>query len=358
MIFDTDSWLFLKPMANILKRVTLFFTMLLFWESFYAQTVKDTLFFINGTTVIGELKKVKLGVLTFDPDDANDITVQLRKVKRIEARSKIFRIETIQDKLIYGVLAKDHDPKIVNVIQTGDTTRMAVLDISNLYPFDRTFIQRFSGNIGLGYSYTRSSSFGRLNYDAGLSYSSKKEEIKLTISGIYTVADSGLTRDREDINLKYNYYLSPTTFATVFVGYQRNLELGLARRFQEGLGIGNKFITNRYIYAWARTGLAINQELSTEMESSGTLSEVFGQLQFNLFRFTKPEIDVNLYQSIFFGLTQKGRIRNDGELDLNWEIIDDLKLNLGFYTNYDNQPPVSTNRSFDYGMVIGLNYTF
>ena len=210
----------------------------------------------------------------------------------------------------------------------------------------------------MGYSYTRSSQFGRLNFDGAVNYSSLKQEINFSFSGIYTVTDSGTTRDREDAGLKYNHYFTPRSFSTAFLVYQRNLELGLKRRYQEGLGLGNKFLTNRYIYAWARAGMVLNQEVSTENESSGLLSEAFLQLQFNFFRFEKPEINVDLYESVFFGIAQNGRIRNDGELDINWEMIDDLKLNLGFYTNYDNQPPVAGNRKFDYGIVLGLTYTF
>ncbi|HXB31656.1 MAG TPA: hypothetical protein VNW49_17665, partial [Puia sp.] len=42
-----------------------------------SQQLKDTIFFRNGSIILGEVKMIKLGVITFDPDDANDITVQL-----------------------------------------------------------------------------------------------------------------------------------------------------------------------------------------------------------------------------------------------------------------------------------------
>jgi len=324
----------------------------------FAQAVKDTIYFNNGSMVIGELKKVQLGVLTFDPDDANDITVQLRKIKMIQARTKIYRIETIQDKVIFGILAKDSINHVIDVIQFNDTVTISVEDISNLYPFDKSVLQRFSGNLGVGYSYTKSSQFGRLDFDGSLNYISKQEEIKLKFSGIYTITDSSFSRDREDINLKYNYYFSPTSFATAILAYQRNVELGLNRRYQEGVGVGNKFITTKNIYAWARGGLVINQELSVENVKSGNLTEFFSQLQFNLFRFTKPEINIDFSETVFFGITEKGRIRNDGELDINWEMIDDLNLSLGFYTNFDNQPPGKGSITFDYGLVFGVNYKF
>ena len=70
-----------------------------------AQEIKDTIFFNNGSRIIGELKKIKLGVLTFDPDDVSDITVQQRKISAISAKSQIFRIETIDNRFYFGTIA-------------------------------------------------------------------------------------------------------------------------------------------------------------------------------------------------------------------------------------------------------------
>ncbi|HYK47750.1 MAG TPA: DUF481 domain-containing protein [Parafilimonas sp.] len=324
----------------------------------FSQEQKDTIFFTNGTMVIGEVNKIKLGVISFDPDDANDITVQLRKLKTIAATSKLFRIETVGNHVFHGKLIPYRINNYAQLVSDVDTILLFLQDISVMYPYDKRFIQRFSGNVGLGYSYTRSSDFGRLNFDGTVRYVSDESELSLSTSGIYTMTDSSVTRDNESFALKDNYYFSPTWFGTAFLAYQRNLELGLDRRFQEGLGAGNKFIRSKHVYAWARTGFVFNQEKSSEDIQTGTLTEIFGQLQFNLFRFTKPEINFDMSQTFYYNLSQNGRFRNDGEMNLNWEIIDDLNLNLGFYNNYDNQPPVEGSRKLDFGVVFGINYSF
>ena len=185
----------------------------------------------------------------------------------------------------------------------------------------------------------------------------KKELITLDVSAIYTITDTSFSRDNENFYIKNNYYFTPTWFATVFLNYQRNLELGLQRRYQEGLGIGNKFVTTQYIYAWARTGFVFNQEKSTEKVTTGTLSEFYGQLEFNFFRFTKPKIDLLMSQSFYYSLSQD-RFRNDGSTNVNWEIIKNFKLSLEFYNNYDSKPPVEGNSKLDYGILFGVSYYF
>ncbi len=308
--------------------------------------------------MVGELDRIKLGVVNFDPDDANDITVQLIKIKTISATRTIFRIETTSHRVYFGQLIAHSSSELVQIVELADTAVLNVQEISVLYPFKNSFLQRFSGSLGAGFSYTRSADFGQMNFNGKISYVAKKEELSLSTSGIYSVTDSSFVRDREDISLLNNYYISPTWFGTAILGYQRNLELGLERRYQEGLGAGNKYITSKHVYAWARAGLVLNQEKNIEQVSSGTLAELFGQLEFNFFRFTKPEVNFVLAESFFYSLSQADRFRNDGEVGLNWEIIKDLKFNFTFYNNFDSKPPGEGSRNFDFGIVVGLNFSF
>ena len=106
------------------------------------------------------------------------------------------------------------------------------------------------------------------------------------------------------------------------------------------------------------TGLALNQEKNTEGADTKILLDVPVQFQFNFFRFIKPEVDLGISQTVFAGIAQQGRIRNDGQTTLGWEIILNLKVNLSFHNNYDSRPPISGGRKFDYGYNFGVGYTF
>lgn len=126
----------------------------------------------------------------------------------------------------------------------------------------------------------------------------------------------------------------------------------------EGFGAGNKFVTSRQVYAWARSGVVLNQELSTEEVSSGTFAEVFGQLELKFFRFHKPKVSLVRAQTIYYGLSQSDRFRNDGATRVNWEIWRNFYLNLSVNNNYDSKPPVEGSHQFDFSIVFGINYTF
>ena len=339
-------------------KCVLFLTTLLYATGIYAQKTKDTIYLTNGSKITGEIKRIKLGVVTFDPDDANVITVQLQKTKTIAALMGIFRIETIQHQVYFGKMIPAGNTGFFTIISGPDTTTLPVEKISQVYPFKNYFKQRFSGSASAGFDFTRSSGSGRINYDGKLNYVAKNLEINFSVSGIYSLTDSSFSRDREDISFKNNYYFNPTWFGSLLFKYQRNLELGLQRRFQEGLGAGNKFLTNKHVYAWTRGGLVLNQEKNNEDSLSGTLVELFNQFEFNFFKFTKPEISFNITESFYYSLSQAGRFRNDAQANLNWEIIKDLRLTISAYYNYDNQPPSATSRKFDVGTVLNIGYTF
>jgi hypothetical protein len=323
-----------------------------------AQQSRDTIYFRNGTMVIGKIKKIKLGVMTFDPDDANDITVQLKNLRTMAAQYRLYRAESTADVVYFGKITTSDSNGYALFMSEHDTTTHAIEQISVLYPVKNSFFQRFSGQATAGLDFTRSSGIGRINYDSKINYNTKNLELILSTSGIYTLTDSSFSRDREDISIKSNYYFNTTWFGTLLVKYQRNLELGLLRRYQEGIGGGNKFITNKNIYAWTRMGMVLNQEKNTENTISGTLAELFGQLEFNFFRFTKPEISFTVTEAFYYSLSQKDRIRNDASTTLSYKIIKDLNLTASVYSNYDSQPPTEESRKFDFGTVFGISYIF
>ncbi len=318
---------------------------------------KDTLLFKNGTLIIGEIKKIQLGVITFDPDDANDITVQLRKLSSISAANRAFRIETVDDLLIFGRIYKNSQAGFVTVIYEGDTVKLSLNNIDNLYPIEKSFKEKISGTAGGGYSYTRSSELGRINFDLNARYVTKTVEYSVNMTAITTIDSGFYSRDNEYAGIGCNYYFNSRWFAGGGFSYERNVELGIKTRFQELAGIGNKLFTTRYVRLLVFTSFVANQELSLEDVHSGVLTELMTGFKFNVFRFEKPELDIQTTQYGYFSLSQE-RIRYDGDISVSWEMVEDFMLKLTFYSNYDSKPPGALTANVDYGTVISIAFEF
>ncbi len=319
--------------------------------------LKDTLFLNNGQLLIGELKSMNLGKISFDADNLQVLSIKSNRIKTIQAKTNIFRIQTIHRTIHYSSIQSGEKGK-VRIMVNDSLVDISIDEISILLPLKGKTGSFWQGNVSLGYSYTRSSSIGRLNSDYTLAFTTKKYEVISQGSIIFTQTDSTFDADNASAFLLGTYLFNPVWSGSVFGNYQRNLELGLARRYQEGLGVGLTFLNKVHVNAKAIAGVVFNQEKNTEDVSTPTQVEIPLILTFNFFHFSKPDMSLNIRQSFYAGITEAGRFRQEGQLTINWKVITDFSINLQLYDNYDNQPPGLNAATFDYGVVFGLSYKF
>lgn len=320
--------------------------------------VKDTLFLFNSEVLIGELKSITLGKVNIDADDIGVVSIKVTKIKTIKAASHYYRLESIHRAVYFTLIQPDTTPGKIHIRSGDSTLSLPIEDIANLRPFKSLKTALWEGAVSAGYSFTRSSKIGRLNSDLTLKCMTRNFEIDGNYSIIVTQTDTGWTRDNENGGITGYYYISTLWQALAFLNYQRNLELGLARRFQEGLGLSYNLVSTNHVRLRTGTGVVLNQEVNTEGTSTPTQVEIPVVNTFNFFSFRKPEMDLTSTQNLYFSLTSKGRIRHDGQIKLNWKLITDFSLNLTLYDNYDSQPPGENATTLDYGIVFGISYSF
>jgi hypothetical protein len=322
-----------------------------------SSQVKDTLYFNNGDVLIGELKSISLGKVKFDDDNMDVLNIKVTQIRTIKASLHIYRLETITGETYFTSLETGKDG-MVHVIIEGIRQEIHVEDISNLIPLKGKTAALWQGNMSAGYSYAKSTGIGQLNSSLNVEYLTRKFDVLITGSTIINQTDSTFQVDNATAGLTNSYLFTPVWEANVFLIYQRNLEQGLSRRYQEGVGGGCNFFSTTHTRVKAITGVVINQELSVENVQSPTQVDIPFIVNFNFFRFHRPDLTINIKEDLFFGITNKGRIRQDGQFNINWKIIGDFSLNLQFYHNYDNQPPGQNSEKLDYGIVFGVSYKF
>jgi hypothetical protein len=318
---------------------------------------KDTLFFTNKSMLIGELISIKLGRIEFDGDGVGIVKVKYDKVSTIQASKHYFRIETVQRDIIPGFIEASVNRGKIIAKTAYESKEIAIGDIASMFKFGTKWSTRINGNVGAGYTYTKSSQIGRFNADGAIFYHNEKTEVELGGNMIFTSDSVTSVVERANLNLRYNYYFSKYLFGVALVNYQRNTELGLNKRWQQALALGYKFLLTRHSQGVVITGLAINREQDLKLNSTNN-QEWIVQGKYNFFSFSKPNISLGTTQTLYFSLSQKGRTRYDGDINLNWELISDFSLSLNFYNNYDSKSPTTGGARSDYGFVAGLSYKF
>ena len=320
---------------------------------------KDSVFLYHGQMLLGEVLNMSEGRLELDSDDAGVVKIKYYKIRTFSAGIHYYRIRTTDENVLYGLIRTSSNEGFIRVVNENSTVEIPIESVVRLQQYDESFGKRISGKISAGYDYTRSSNIGRINFDLGMKYLAQDLEINLNASTIMTQSDGSITRDIENMNITGGYFLSYAWLVAGRLTYQRNLELSLLRRFQEFAGVGYLLLQKSHHQFILISGFAINQELSTEGVASPSLWEIPLFLNYNLYLFQDPDLQLDINQNIYFGITDSGRVRNDGNIRLSWEPINDFVIGLNFYNNFDNKPPEGeSTRNFDFGTVLSLGYKF
>ena len=313
-----------------MKYLHLVILLLLSSQSF--GQIKDTIYFLNNSILVGKLKKINLGKIEFDGDGIGIVNIKYDKVKTIKANSHLYRIETTAKKILNGTIENAANAGRVLLITDTGNVEIKLSNITTLSYYGQNWKLSLWGSLGAGYSYTKSSNIGRLNFNGRLKYVNRKTELELTANTIITTDSTGTYRERENMELSDNYLINYNFYAGVFLRYQRSIELGLLRRWQEGSGLGYNFIQRKHSIGKSITGLVINQETNFDHQQNNSLEWV-AQGSYAFFSFSKPNISLSTSQTIYTSFTQKGRIRYDGDVKINWEPITDFGLEFNYYYN-------------------------
>jgi len=319
--------------------------------------VRDSIFLFNGQELIGDLKSVKLGVVTIDDKDLKIQNIKLYKVKRLHAAQSIFRVETIYKSVYFSTIEPSDHAGYIVIHVNGEAREIAYREIAIILPLQKGFFKRLDGNLGLGFSYSKSSAIGQLSMNSLVSYVARKTEYQLSASSLYSIDSASFSRDNESVQLFVSYSLQKAWFLAGQANYQRNLELSIARRYQELIGAGNKLVLKPSWQLWLLSGLNLTQERSTEGNSTVQL-EVPVMMRLNFFKYQEVNVQVYFTQTAYFSLTQTGRVRDDATLSVAYELIHNFNISINFYTNFDNQPPVNTSNKIDFGTTFNVAYKF
>jgi hypothetical protein len=138
---------------------------------------------------------------------------------------------------------------------------------------------------------------------------------------------------------------------------EQNDELDIAHRYTARLQYGNFFTrTNRTIFQ-GFVGMAALEEQFVGEEDGRLGIEGLLSLNFELFQFADPEIDLTARGTSYLGLSEWGRIRTDLDLNVSWEIVNDLDLGFRGFLQSDNKPGAEA-RNIDYGLTTTIGYSW
>jgi len=317
----------------------------------------DSLFHINGNVLLGEIKKLEYGILDFKMDGMGTIKVEIEKIKTLKS-DKLLELTTVHGRLMYGFIDSSSIEGAIVVNSGYDSSVIHLYQVVEIFPIKKTFFLRLSGDINLGFNYTKASNIGRLNLDWNLSYRNKKTSVSILASNVqtFTPKDTLPSTSKYDITLNLERKTKGIWSFITYVGGSQNSELGLDLRLKMAAGmLGDIFHTNlQRIYFI--TAIAPNYEIANNYQSETNNLEGQFSISYEIFKRNIPKISLKTKLDYFPSFTQK-RYRVDYIIDFKVEIVSNLTIGANFYYNYDSNPASETASNDDYGFTTTLGYS-
>jgi hypothetical protein len=330
-------------------------------DSVAAQTA-DTVVLRSGNPVIGEVKSLRRGSLSFDTDEMDVVSIDWDDITFLTS-GRFFEVQLSSGEEFYGSLAPaDTAVLIIAGVSRADT--VAFGEVVSIRPFDSGFFARTNGFIDLGTNIARANSLtsfflnGQFNYrgpkwgfNVGGDFYRQRQE---------TTDTAGQTTEqstkRSSASLKGDRFLGAKWALSASGTVEENQELDLDGRFLGSLGGQFQAIRNQGIELAVFAGGTVNDEQFVGVPRNTTGELLLGG---NFDMFDVGDLDLFTSLSTYTSPKDGGRIRVTFDLRLAWEFISDFNLGFTVVERYDSRPPSpdAANRDFQYSLTFGWSWS-
>jgi Protein of unknown function, DUF481 len=308
----------------------------------------DKVYLANGDILTGEIKNMKLAKLSFDLSGPGTISIKWEKVVGIRS-NQIFEIMMNTGAILVGPLDSSFFAQ----------NQISIYNIVELETIRDRFLRRLSGDVSLGFNYTKSSKILQFNFGGSITYRVPKLEIGIAVNSFLTdrAGDTALTK-KQDVTISTVKYFGNQLFFGGNLGWQQNTELGLANRFLLSGAIGKSWISDNHNRLLTGGGASVNEEESIESKSYVSNLEAMLEITYKRFYYSTPKMNIEASFYLYPSLSDWGRVRMEFNVSNSFEIYKDFLIGLNFYDNFDNRPPQGATSINDYGINLTVSYEF
>jgi hypothetical protein len=296
----------------------------------------DTLLFKNGNIIVGEIKSMNHGVLQIETDYSDtDFQIEWHQVSVIKT-SILFFITLTDESKYYGTLRSDAEGK-VSILSGGVKSAECDLnEIVYLQQLRKGFWDRLYASIDLGSSLTKANDLRQWTSRSTLGFRTEKQYIEATFNTLRSTQKETDPIERSDGRLNYLRVLVIRWYSIATVSLASNTEQKLDMRMNLQLGAGRFLVRTNSAYWGINLGLNRNVEKYTGDTPNRNTWESYLGSELNLYDIGDLSLLTKLMA--YPGLTEKGRLRADFNLDTKYDLPFNFYIKIGLTVNYDNRP--------------------
>jgi len=324
----------------------------------------DLIVMKNGDRMTCEIKGLASGVLyvSFDYIDGTT-SVDWSKVARLESK-QLFVVKT-QDGSVYTGTLKTPDtpagrPVRIQVVEVSE--QEAVIDRSQIVQMIQTsdrFWQRFNGGIGVGVIYSKANQSTQYSLNSDTAYVRERWNVAANFDSNLSSNTGAKTSTRNDFTIIVRHLLPRNQwFYAGLSDFLQSSTEGITLQSSFGGGIGRYLVNTNLASVAVLAGPAYqNTDYVRTVFAPGNqnIGAAMVYADANLFKFSKTNLDVTAI--VFPAISDPGRVRFHTKASYYIKLFRNLKWNISFYGNWDNQPLPGFSGS-DYGTSVGVTWTY
>jgi len=329
--------------------ITLFTTVFV-----YSQN--DSLVLKNGDVIIGELKDMDRGVVTFETDYSDsDFKIEWDGITEIYTTST-FMLTLSDGTRLNGRIESTGDKTVKLILTDGGTKETNINDLVFLKSVDKGFWDQVYASIDVGLDLTRANHLNTFSTRSTIGYLAQRWSADANFNTLISTQDSTEPIRRTDGGLSYKYYLPRDWYIPVSISYLSNTEQRLDARWNGLLGIG-KFVihTNRLYWGFA-AGASLNSEHYSPLDEPKTNTQSMeGYFGTELNLFDIGDLSLSTKARAYPSFTESGRWRADFNFETKYDLPLDFYIKISVSLDYDNQP-VAGASDLDYVLHTGFGW--
>jgi hypothetical protein len=348
-----------RHMGKVYLRSTIFFCVVLICctaLSFAEKT--DVVVLKKGIRIIGEIKMMDKGRLSYSTDDMSTVSIDWTKILRISSKYT-FDIMLKKGKRYHGSLEDSgQDGKVVIVTQVDRITE-DIQSIVGIAPLKTGFWQRFRGKLSVGFNFQKANNHQKFTSSTDISYYGPRWELQLQSNNYISVQEDTDKISRNSAVLSFERFLPKYWSYLGFGRVQQNDELNLDLRALFGVGAGRFFVKSNFIELGGIAAVLVTTEKYAGSDGSNQNVEAGFILEFHAFRYHGRDLDLSADLRVFPNLTDWGRVRIEFKTSVDYEIFNDFYLTLSFFDQFDSRPPSDLDvAKNDLGLDLSLTWKF
>jgi len=340
--------------TNITFRILTGTLILLLCGNTWARDKTDIILLVNGDRITGEIKQLEHGKLRVGTDSLGEIRIEWDDIERIDSDYE-FQFERSDGTRITGFIKDSPDQKEITLANDDENTSFAHSKVVRISLIEDRFFERLKGSLSFGYSFTKASEVSQGNLGFRATHRTEVRSFTLDTSTIITNDQEGEGgTQRSDVAIELTRFRKDRWFNSYWLGFESNDELRLNLRSSLGTGLGRFLIQTNTSELSVMGGLVgTNEDVDNVLGISSTRQNFEGLLgiDYSRYIFDDPTLDLSTSLLAYPSITESGRLRAQFDLNLRWEVINDLYLDIKYYNTYDSDP--QTERIIDPGPIIG-----